>query len=118
MAESMKLPRGTHGALVASVDDGTPAADAGLQAGDVITAVNDQPVKNEVEVTNTIGLMRPGSEVKLRVTRESQTKELRIKLAAFSGSDEGDRGRANETSTIERAHGRQERYPLRGSGAP
>lgn len=94
MAESMNLPLGTHGALIASVDDGTPAAQAGIAAGDVITAVNEKPIKNEVEVTNTIGLLRPGTEVKLAVLREGRTKSFDVKLGRYPGGDQGNGAKA------------------------
>lgn len=59
------------GAGVASVIEGTPAATAGLVAGDVITAVNGTAVASAEELTAVLGGMEPGETVTLAVTTAS-----------------------------------------------
>jgi S1-C subfamily serine protease len=59
------------GAGVASVIEGTPAASAGLVAGDVITAVNGTAVASAEELTALLGGMEPGETVSLAVTTAS-----------------------------------------------
>lgn len=49
---------------------GTPAANAGLQAGDVITKVNGEEVKDAGDLTRQIGLMKPGDKVELSYLRD------------------------------------------------
>ncbi|GLK16274.1 S1C family serine protease [Herbiconiux flava] len=61
------------GAGVASVIEGTPAATAGLVAGDVITAVNGTAVASAEELTSVLGGMEPGETVTLAVTTASGT---------------------------------------------
>ena len=61
------------GAGVASVIEGTPAASAGLVAGDVITAVNGTAVASAEELTAVLGGMEPGETVSLTVTTASGT---------------------------------------------
>jgi S1-C subfamily serine protease len=61
------------GAGVASVIEGTPAATAGLAAGDVITAVNGTAVASAEELTAVLGGMEPGETVSLAVTTASGT---------------------------------------------
>ena len=56
------------GAGVAGVIDGTPAADAGLAAGDVITAVNGTAVTSGSQLSAVLGAMEPGEQVSLSWT--------------------------------------------------
>jgi S1-C subfamily serine protease len=58
----------TTGAAVAGVYEGTPAALAGLGAGDVITAVDGVPVSSAAELTANLGTREPGETVTLEWT--------------------------------------------------
>jgi S1-C subfamily serine protease len=61
------------GAGVASVIEGTPAAQVGLAAGDVITAVNGTPVTTAAALSALLGGMEPGETVALNWTTASGT---------------------------------------------
>ena len=78
-ADSFKLPR-PEGALVSSVEDGGPAARAGLKSGDVITAVNGQRVVASGDLPAAIALARPGDSVRLEVWRGGQPEKLTAQL--------------------------------------
>lgn len=52
--QQLNLPRGVEGAVVASVNPDKPAAAAGIQTGDIIVSVNDQPVHNAHEVQTAV----------------------------------------------------------------
>ena len=67
------------GALIAQVMPDSPAADAGLAAGDVIISVNRKSVHSGADLRNHIGLLRVGAKVNLLVVRDGE--EIRIKLA-------------------------------------
>jgi S1-C subfamily serine protease len=56
------------GAVVAGVYEGTPAAEAGLAAGDVITAVDGTPITSAAELTANLGAREPGETVTLQWT--------------------------------------------------
>ncbi|WP_432522748.1 S1C family serine protease [Kineococcus sp. SYSU DK006] len=77
---------GRQGAQVAQVQAGTPAADAGLQAGDVVTAVDGQATDGYESLTATIRGKAVGSTVELTVVRDGQEQVLRATLTA---RDEG-----------------------------
>ncbi len=52
--QQLNLPRGVEGAVVASVNPDKPAAAAGIQTGDIIVSVNDQPVRNAHDVQTAV----------------------------------------------------------------
>jgi serine protease Do len=79
IADSLGLKK-TEGALVAEPQPNGPAAKAGVESGDVITRVNDQPVKDARELARTIGSMAPGQTVKLVVVHKGQDKILSMTL--------------------------------------
>ena len=64
IADSLGL-KSVQGALVAEPQSGGPAAKAGIEAGDVITAVNGAPLKDARELARQIGGLPPGTSVKL-----------------------------------------------------
>ncbi len=76
------------GALVAKVAPGSPADQGDVEAGDVVYEVNGVPMKDNSEVVNTIGLMRPGTEVKLSILREGAKKLANVKIGKHP-EDEG-----------------------------
>jgi Do/DeqQ family serine protease len=71
-----------EGALIAKVEPGSPAADAGLRAGDVVTAAGGRHVKDAGDLRNVLGLSRPGVPLALEVWRDSGTEELTVTLEA------------------------------------
>ncbi|MFP4398203.1 MAG: DegQ family serine endoprotease [Desulfonatronovibrio sp.] len=70
----------TRGALVAEVTPEDPADKAGIKAGDVILAINDQPVEDPAELTREIGEFDPGSRVKLTIWRDTGKKNIQVTL--------------------------------------
>ncbi|TCU15309.1 PDZ domain-containing protein [Rhizobium sullae] len=52
--EELNLPRSVTGAVVASVNPGKPAAEAGILTGDVVVSVNDKTVQNAGDVKNAV----------------------------------------------------------------
>jgi serine protease Do len=71
----------TQGVLVEQVYEGSPAAQAGLQHGDVIQSIDDEPMDDPVELVRTIGSHDPGEELVLRVLREGESRDIEVRLA-------------------------------------
>jgi serine protease Do len=79
LAESFGL-KSPNGALVASVMPGSAAAKAGLKPGDVITAIDGEPVRQAGDVSSRVGLARPGDDVKLAIWRDKSSRDLSVSL--------------------------------------
>ena len=84
LAESLGLDS-RRGALIADVRPNSPAAKAGLKNGDVITAVNGQPVEDSNRLTFTIGAVAPGTKVDLAVLRDGQRQNIKVTVADRAG---------------------------------
>jgi serine protease Do len=82
------------GALVSSVDSGGPAAKAGLQPGDVITAVNGSPVSDSASLPSQIAAINPGSMATITVWRDKASKNIRVKIGSMSDAQTASNGNA------------------------
>src|ERR1700682_580465 len=87
IADSMGLKQ-AEGALVADPQKDGPAAKAGVEAGDVITAVNGQSVKDARELARIIGGFAPGSTAKLDVLHKGQGKVVSLTLGQLPNAQE------------------------------
>ena len=80
IADSLGLKE-AKGALVDEPTPGSPAAKAGIKAGDVITAVNGKAIKDSRTLARTIGMMAPGSKVKVALVQNGKQKTVEVTLA-------------------------------------
>lgn len=74
---------GDSGVLVADVQPGTPAEAAGLSAGDVILALDGEPVAGPEELSSAVAERNPGDTVTLSLWRGGDESELDVTLAAL-----------------------------------
>ncbi len=87
IADSLGL-KTAEGALVAEPQANSPAAKAGIQAGDVITAVNGQPVKDARDLAKRIGSMAPKTAIKLDVLHQGAEKTVNLTLGELPAQKE------------------------------
>jgi S1-C subfamily serine protease len=73
-----------HGAYVAEVIAGLPAAKAGVQVGDIIVAVAGEPVTLEIDLRNRIYFHKPGDEVTLDILRDGEMMAIDLELRTAS----------------------------------
>jgi serine protease Do len=106
IADSLGLKK-AEGALVAEPQANGPAAKAGIEAGDVITAVNGETVKDARELARTIGGLAPGAAVKLNVLHKGQDKLINLTLGqlpntveAKANIDDGDKPSVNKGTDV------------------
>jgi serine protease Do len=106
IADSLGLKK-AEGALVAEPQANGPAAKAGIESGDVITAVNGETVKDARELARTIGGLAPGNAVKLNVLHKGQDKVINLTLGqlpntveAKANIDDGDKPSVNKGTDV------------------
>jgi putative serine protease PepD len=89
LADATQSPNGdgghddATGAVVAGVEAGSPAEDAGLKQGDVLKSIDDEPVRDAASVTAAIRSHDPGDKVALVVERDGDDKLLTATLGKF-----------------------------------
>jgi S1-C subfamily serine protease len=72
-----------QGILIAKVIPGSPAAKAGLRAGDVIRKINGQPVKKAEDIQQAVEGSQVGSNIQIEVRRNQQDVALTVQPGAF-----------------------------------
>ncbi|NCY17011.1 MAG: PDZ domain-containing protein [Actinobacteria bacterium] len=77
-------PNGASGAYVKSVTPGGPADLAGLQPGDLITAVDGTPIHAFDELRGTISAYNPGDVVTVTIERDGQSSEVQVTLGTLA----------------------------------
>jgi serine protease Do len=87
IADSLGMQK-AEGAIVDSTQADSPAASAGLQAGDVITAVNGTQVKDARDLARIIAMLPPGSAAKLDIVRQGEPKTVSVTLATMPNQQE------------------------------
>lgn len=87
IADSLGLKK-AQGALVAEPQQNSPAKKAGIEAGDVITSVNGQEVKDARDLARKIGAMTPDSTVKLSVLHKGSEKQVTLTLGKMPNTQE------------------------------
>ena len=75
---------GQQGAQVESVQTGSPAEQAGLKAGDVITAVDGNAVASPAQLAERIFAHQPGDQVAITYTRNGSSAQATVKLSTRS----------------------------------
>src|SRR5579872_5957768 len=106
IADSLGMKK-AEGALVAEPQANGPAAKAGIESGDVITAVNGEPVKDARELARTIGGLPPGNAVKLNVLHKGADKTINLSLGqlpnaveAKADTDNSDKGGSSRGTDV------------------
>ena len=116
------------GVLVPAVGEESPAAKGGVQAGDVITAINGKGVESRDQLRNQIARTAPGTEVTLSIYRDGKTTELKFPVGTqpdtiAQADDGGSSGLATSTEskdlgvTVVRSNDETaKKYHVRGKG--
>lgn len=76
------------GALITVVADTGPARRAGLMAGDIITAVNDEPITPQISLQRILMQYTPNETVTLSVLRDGKTQDVQITLTERPAEDD------------------------------
>ncbi|MCM2291919.1 Do family serine endopeptidase [Allorhizobium sp. BGMRC 0089] len=101
IAESLGLAE-AKGALVAQPQAGSPGAKAGIKQGDVITAVNGDPVKGPRDLAKRIASFRPNTTVDVSLWRNGKSMSVKVDLGKLppekdmASNDNGDQGQQQD----------------------
>ncbi len=80
LSESLGLPGNTVGVLLSGVLEGGPAARGGVKPGDVLIAVNGNPIKDVRGLLNQVAQITPGNQAKLTILRKGKEMELTAQI--------------------------------------
>ncbi|KAA2236602.1 Do family serine endopeptidase [Salinarimonas soli] len=92
IGEALRL-KDAHGALVDQAEADTPAAKAGLKAGDVIVGVNGEAVADARDLTRRIGALKPGADVQVAYVRDGAERTATVALGTLPGDQANAAGR-------------------------
>jgi hypothetical protein len=84
------------GVKLEEVVEGSPAAKAGLQAGDVITALGDRTIGNEAELREVIASHQVGEKLKVTFLRDGEKRRTSARLAKAPAEDAAEQGEEHE----------------------
>jgi serine protease Do len=82
VAESIGLGR-PMGAMVRSVESGSPADKAGIEAGDIITKFNGNAIDRATDLPRMVGGTKPGTKATITVFRKGSSRDLSVTVAEF-----------------------------------
>lgn len=77
-----------RGALIAEVLDGTPAAEAGFESGDLILALDGKKIENARDLTRSVASLPPGEKANLRVLRNGKERTITVTLGQRTANSE------------------------------
>ena len=83
LAEAIGLDK-SRGAMIAAIDPDSPAAQAKLQAGDVILAYDDKPIDRSRQLPRLVAATAPDKLVKLTIFRDGKSRQVEIKVAELN----------------------------------
>lgn len=86
LAESFGLDKAA-GALVAQVVPGSPAEQAGLENGDIITHFNGNAIQLSSDLPHQVGRVKPGSEAEIRIVRNGKRKDIEVEIGVLPDGD-------------------------------
>ncbi|MFL5408241.1 MAG: PDZ domain-containing protein, partial [Myxococcales bacterium] len=75
-----------EGALVSSVSMDSPAARAGLEAGDVILSLNGHDIEGSSDLPPRVAALKPGTPARLEVFRDHQKRAIEVRIGEAKGA--------------------------------
>ncbi len=97
LAEALEAPRGS--AQVRQVTPGSAADMAGIQVGDIVTAVNGEELKDSSQLLSIIGNMLPNTQVEITLIREKEQHSVSLLLGARPADQVAERSTQEEPAS-------------------
>jgi serine protease Do len=108
-AKAFGYTGGGNGALLQDVEPGTPAEKAGLKRGDIVLALNGEPINGSGDLTARIASTTPGTTIQLKIFRDGKTFNVPVTLGTLP-----DRGAPTSQSSSNQSPERGEGKALEG----
>lgn len=86
IAESLSLEK-QQGALIVEPQEGSPGANAGLEAGDVILSLDGEPIEDARDLSMKVASAGPGKDVELSIWRKGEEKSVEVTLGDLANAD-------------------------------
>jgi serine protease Do len=87
LAESFGLDK-PAGALISQLEPGSPAEKAGVRIGDIVVEFDGQPINESADLPHIVGLIKPGTQCRMKVVRDGKPTELRITVGKLASDDD------------------------------
>jgi serine protease Do len=97
IADSLGLKK-VEGAIVAQPQADSPASKAGIVAGDVITEIDGKAIKDSRELARKVGMMAPGTKIKVTLARKGEIKTLTLTLGKMPNEQQAKADTSDEMS--------------------
>jgi serine protease Do len=98
IADSLGLKK-AEGAIVAQPQSDSPASKAGIVAGDVITEIDGASIKDSRELARKVGMMAPGTKIKVTLVRKGEIKTLALTLGKMPNEQHAKADTGDEMSS-------------------
>ena len=105
------------GALVTEPQSGSPAAKAGVKAGDVVVSIDGGAIKDSRELAQKVGTMSPGSSVQLGLIRDGRQQTVSVTLAQMPNQQQAQAGSETPDQSQSTPHLGLSLAPARATGA-
>ena len=76
-----------RGAEINTVEEGSPADEAGIEVGDVVLALDGEPISDATALTTGLAAREPGDQVALTVARDGERQEIDVTLGRFEAEE-------------------------------
>jgi len=101
IAKQFNLKGAARGALIGEVNEGSPAAKAGLQRGDIVTELNGSPVEDSDDLRLRVASLNPNSTAQFKVSRDGNERNISVLLGERPADPESARRGGNGPSSAE-----------------
>ncbi|MEH6543778.1 MAG: DegQ family serine endoprotease [Porticoccaceae bacterium] len=95
LAKSLGLSK-PQGALIARVEENSPADKAGMKPGDVVIKLNGRSIVDASDLPHTVGLIKPGTTVAGTLIRNGQRREVSVKVDVRPGDEDSTSAQADQ----------------------
>jgi serine protease Do len=94
--------KNAHGAVVSSVDKGSPGEKGGLKAEDIIVGIDGKPINSADELTMAVIGHQPGQSVDLEIVRDGKTQNVKVTLGQRPGGLEAEKSADGDDSSSDK----------------